>query len=367
MSKINSHTTILDFFVKYTGFDVNYISKSIDNINNRFSNIFIYNLKFSNDNLEQYINTLSTIILTIHYILKIKSIFCKKLKEFQQTLIKGIITKNLEEALKEKIIEYNTLSNSALNSLNQEQACFSNFILNKPKIFNHFNPSGQRYLDNDSTPKFNILKEPKSPFNKNNNINNNINNMKKNNNNEDSKEFDEKDKKEKKESTKGANKSSKSLISMSSILVINNQELKKPIKKMRSKKQNLRKKKHFTPEKKHLKLKKENSNERKIVSDKILSKNQKNKLKEGKNIYYFINGYKENKFNNVDEENIIQKDSYKSVFNKEINNIKNKELFIELLKFTNNIFKEKYINENQKKFLKKLIIKYMVSKPNNKK
>ena len=354
MTKIDSHTSILDFFSEYTDFDINYILKSIDNISHRFSNISIPNLKFSNDDLEQYINILSTIILTIYYILKIKSIFCKKLKEFQQTLIKGMITQNLEEAYKEKIIEYNTLSNSALKALNQNQICFSNFVGNKPKIFNHFNSNDHRYFSKDQTPKFNIFeKEPKSPFNK-NNTNTNINS-----NNEDNKEFDEKDEKK---------KFSNSSLSMSSILVMNSQELKKPVKNSRSKKQNLRKNSHFTPEKKNLKLKRENPIERKIVSDKILSKNQIIEQKEEKNILCLMNGYKENRFIDNDEENnIIQKDSCKSVLNKEINNIKNKELFVELLKFSNDLFKEKLIDESQKKFLKQLIINYMASKHHNNK
>ena len=365
MSKIDSHTTNLDFFAEYTDFDINYILKSIDNINNRFSNIFIPNLKFSKDELEQYINVLSTIILTIHYILKIKSIFCQKLKEFQQNLIKGMITENLEEAYKEKIIEYNTLSNSALKSLNknQNQTCFSNFIGNKPKIFNHFDPNSQRYFSKDPTPKFNIFeKEPKSPFNKNiTNYNTN------NNNNEDSKEFDEKFEKEKKKYSNHKPKNSNSSLSMSSILVINNEELEKPMKKTKNRKQNARKSSHFTPEKKNFKLKKEKPIERKIVSDKILLKNQLIDQNEEKNIFYLINGNKGNKYIDSDEENIIQKDSCKTVLNKEINNIRNKELFVELLKFANDLFKEKLIDESQKKFLKQLIINYMASKHNNNK
>ena len=365
MSKINSHTTNSDFFAKYTDFDINYILKSIDNINNRFSNIFIPNLKFSNDELEQYINILSTIILTIHYILKIKSIFCQKLKEFQQNLIKGMITENLEEAYKEKIIEYNTLSNSALKSLNknQKQTCFSNFIGNKPKIYNHFDPNSQRYFSKDPTPKFNIFeKEPKSPIN-NNFTNYNINNS----NNEDGKEFEEKYEKEKKESSNGKHKISNSTLSMSSILVTNSQELEKPMKKIKNRKPNLRKNSHFTPEKKNLKLKKENPVERKIVSDKILLKNQLIDQKEEKNILYIINGDKGNKYIDADEENIMQKVSCKTVINKEINNIRNKELFVELLKFANDLFKENFIDEKQKKYLKQLIINYMASKHNNKK
>ena len=366
MSKIDSHTTNLDFFAEYTDFDINYILKSIDNINNRFSNIFIPNLKFSKDELEQYINVLSTIILTIHYILKIKSIFCQKLKEFQQNLIKGMITENLEDAYKEKIIEYNTLSNSALKSLNKNQnkTCFSNFIGNKPKIFNHFDPNSQRYFSKDPTPKFNIFeKEPKSPFNKNiTNYNTN------NNNNEDSKEFDEKYEKEKKKSSNHKPKNSNSSLSMSSILVINNEELEKPMKKTKNRKQNSRKSSHFTPKKKNFKLKKEKPIERKIVSDKILSKNQLLvDQNEEKNILYLINGNKGNKYIDSDEENIIQKDSCKTVLNKEINNIRNKELFVELLKFANDLFKEKLIDESQKKFLKQLIINYMASKHNNNK
>ena len=155
---------------------------------------------------------------------------------------------------------------------------------------------------------------------------------------------------------------------MSSILVINNEELEKPMKKTKNRKQNSRKSSHFTPEKKNFKLKKEKSIERKIVSDKILSKNQLLvDQNEEKNILYLINGNKGNKYIDSDEENIIQKDSCKTVLNKEINNIRNKELFVELLKFANDLFKEKLIDESQKKFLKQLIINYMASKHNNNK
>ena len=40
----------------------------------------------------------------------------------------------------------------------------------------------------------------------------------------------------------------------------------------------------------------------------------------------------------------------------------NKELFVELLKFANEIYKENYINEKQKKNLKQLIINYIAEK-----
>ena len=57
----------------------------------------------------------------------------------------------------------------------------------------------------------------------------------------------------------------------------------------------------------------------------------------------------------------INHNSTNNIANNNTNN-GNKELFVELLKFANEIYKENYINEKQKKNLKQLIINYIAEK-----
>lgn len=359
LSKFDCHSKLFDFFSKYTELDINSISKSIENINNQLSITLIPNSKFANDTLEQYINVLSTIILTIHYTNKIILIFSKKLKEFQQDLIKGMINNNLSDDYIDKIIEYNYLSNSTLKPISQNEICFSNFVGNKPKVFNHFGPNTQKYFNlEDPTPKFSAYQnEQKSPKKRNNNI------IKENN-----KGYEKKKDEIKKQPSNRANKSPSSLISMSSILVNNKkQEERNSFKKRRSiKNQNIKKINQLTPEKKNMKIKREVLTKgRKFFSDKIL-KNHKDIHSKDKKLKTLYNENKDNK-NNGSEEGEIQKNSCKVLYGKEINNSGNKELFVEFLKFTNDLYKEKYIDENQKKILKQLIIIYIASKHEKKK
>ena len=103
---------------------------------------------------------------------------------------------------------------------------------------------------------------------------------------------------------------------------------------------NIKKMKHYTTcEKKKDKSNLGNISERQTSSDKFLETE------------YF-------------KSSLARKKSSKTVI---VNNNGNKDLFVELLKFTNKIYKDKYINENQKKHLKQLIINYMVEKHSNKK
>ncbi len=172
LSKIECHTKLFDFFNKHSNLDINAVSKSINNINNLFLNILIPNSINDNEDFEYYINVLSTIILTFHYILKIKAIIFKKVKEIQQGLIESILNSKFEEALKDKFIEYNSLCYSALKDPFQEETTFSTFLVNKPKVMNHFNSNGQKYFNKEEpTPKFFVFdKEPKIQFNKNKKI-----------------------------------------------------------------------------------------------------------------------------------------------------------------------------------------------------
>jgi hypothetical protein len=204
----------LDFFNKYTSLDIRSISKSIENIHNLFLKIIIPKSIKENENLESYISILSTIILTIHYSLKIKTIVCKKVKEIQQGLIESILNNKFEDAYKDKIIEFNSLSNAALNGPLHGETTFSTFLINKPKIFNHFNSACPRqFSKEDPTPKFCVMdKEPKkAKYHKSSKI---IETKRENEDNDNSKEENI--------SSKKTHKSSHSLISMSSILVMNN-------------------------------------------------------------------------------------------------------------------------------------------------
>lgn len=356
LSKINCHAKLSDFFSKYTDLDINSISKSIDNINNQLSITLIPNSKFINDTLEQYINVLSTIILTIHYNNKINLIFSKKIKEFQQDLIKGMINNNLAVEYIDKIIEYNYLSNSALKPISQNEICFSNFVQNKPKVFNHFNSNSQRCFNmEDTTPKFfGYQNDQKSPLNR---------NKIERNNKESTKTNEEINKK----TTFGEKNKSSSTISMSSIILVKNKKQEKRIsfKKSGSKIPNIKIVTKSTSEKKDIKIKGEApSKERKFMSDKILESQDSHPRKEKYNT--LNNKNKENKNKGI-EEDVIPKNSCRTLYNKEISNNGNKYLFVEFLKLANDLYKEKYIDENQKKVLKQLIIIYMASKDEKKK
>ncbi len=126
---------------------------------------------------------------------------------------------------------------------------------------------------------------------------------------------------------------------MSSILV-NNKNPETELQNKNINKMNIKKMKHYTTcEKKKLKSNLGNISERQTSSDKLLETE------------YF-------------KSSLASKKSSKTVI---VNNNGNKDLFVELLKFTNKIYKDKYINENQKKQLKQLIINYMVEKHSNKK
>ena len=106
----------------------------------------------------------------------------------------------------------------------------------------------------------------------------------------------------------------------------------------------------MTVPKKQYKIHQENYEKKKVFSDKTLEKEQ----------YKLFNAFDDNKqkYNAEDEKNIEYNDR-KSNIKKEVNNNGNKELFIELLKFANDLYQKKYIDENQKKFLKQLIIMYI--------
>ena len=336
-SKIDNYDKISDFLAVYTDLDLNSISKSINNINEKFSNIIFPNTKLANDNLEQYINILSNFILTIHYMLKLKIMFHRKLQNYQQILLKNIINNNLDDALKDKIIELNSLSNSVLNQINLKEISFLNINDNKQRISNNCNTNGQLYFDlEDPTPKFfEFKKGSKEAFIKTKLSKENINKEI-----EEAKEFN---------NFKSTNKSSHSLISMSSILFINNNQKQKiPLKKSVSKNcrnQNAKK----VPKKNH-KIRKEIYEKKKIYSDKTLD-NQQYK------IFDTLEGLRE-KYIHIDENNIQNNDRKLNI--KKMATINgNKELFIELLKFTNDLYQKKHIDENQKKILKQLIIKYI--------
>ena len=339
LSKIHCHNKISDFFSLYSDLDINSISKSLNNINSKLSNIFHPNSKFVNDNLEQYISILTTFILTIHYILKIKKIFQDTIKEFQQYLIKNMLNNNLGEPYKDKIIEYNCLSNSAFY-YNANGYPISNFIENKPKIFNHFDQNGNRFFDLESpTPKFFVFEKESKEKRK-----------------DSLKSPEEKKENEIIRVTRKQTKSSCSLISMSSIIVINkNQDEKKQEQELGKPRFGSRKKcKRMTLQKKNTKLNADNITERKILSDKAL------KTRNNKNFEKIFNDNKDYKYEYIhDYEENVRKNGSKLTFNKETSNIGSKELFIELLKFANDLYQKKYIDESQKKILKQLIIMYI--------
>lgn len=210
LSKIHCHNKISDFFSLYSDLDINSISKSINNINSKLSNILNPNSKFANDDLEQYISILTAFILTIHYTLKIKKIFQDTIKEFQQYLIKNMLNNNLGEPYKDKIIEYNCLSNTAFNH-NENGYPISNFIENKPKIFNHFDRNVKRFFDLESpTPKFFVFEKESREKRK-----------------DSLKSPEEKKENEIIRVSRKPTKSSCSLISMSSIIVINKDQEEK--------------------------------------------------------------------------------------------------------------------------------------------
>ena len=325
-SKINSSKSIFDFFHQYTNIDITSISNSINYLNNQFSTFLNSSSKNFNENVEIYIYALSTIILVIHYCLKIKTIVSNKLKEIQQSLIAKILNNKLEEPYKDKIIEYSCLSNYALSHSEQKDISFSDFTdNNKSKIYNHFDSSQSNFNENDPTPKFFLFeKESPSFYNKNSKnqeIENKVSDCKNQNK---------------------YNKPSCSSISMSSILVLDKiPKEKKNIKKNGSLN---RFENHFNQNKKNIKENENLLSERKVVSDKYLDNNTFNKEDAIKKTLFNIK---------------ISKKSINSCMEREINNSENKDLFIKLMKFTNELYKDKYIDENQKKNLKQLIIKYI--------
>ena len=138
---------------------------------------------------------------------------------------------------------------------------------------------------------------------------------------------------------------------MSSIIVINNnQEQKKPLKKYPSKKKNIRR---ISVDKKSPKKIGENILERKFFSDETIETEKE------KYIDNLFNENKDNKNGYYSNEEDIIRNNGKETFNKDINNLGNKELFIQLLKFANDLYQKKYIDESQKKILKQLIIMYI--------
>ena len=330
LSKIEPNSKISDFFSQFTNLDLNSIYNSINTINNQFSNTL---LKHLDGDLETYINILSIIILTIHYGNKLKMIFLNKIKELQQNLIEDILNNKIEDPYKDKILEYNSLLYSILGTISKDKICFSKLINNKPKIFNHFDSNGQNYFNKnkDSTPKFFISdNDQKSPFNKDFNKKENENQI-------------EEIKKETNHG-KSSKNVSKSSLSMSSILVINqNHKGKKKSKKKESPKKI---KRFYSLENNNIKLKMKEINERKIESNKILSDNQVKK-----------EGSKKSTFFTPASKKSVNTDMYK-----EANNNGKKELFAELIKFANELYKDNYIDENQKIVLKQLIIKYITFK-----
>ena len=91
-----------------------------------------------------------------------------------------------------------------------------------------------------------------------------------------------------------------------------------------------------------------------MLSDKAL------KTRNNQNFEKIFNDNKDYKYEYIpDYEEKVRKNSRKLTFNKEASNIGSKELFIELLKFANDLYQKKYIDESQKKILKQLIIMYI--------
>ena len=89
--------------------------------------------------------------------------------------------------------------------------------------------------------------------------------------------------------------------------------------------------------------------ERKIVSGTSLNSKQIN-IEENKNCF-----------------NSERKNSVNYIFDKEGVNFGNKDIYAEFFKFANELYKDNYINENQKIGLKQLIIKYITFKHLDKK
>ena len=366
LSKIDNFGKISDFFSQYTNLDVNSITKCIDNINVQYDNILMPNSNSSGIDLEYYLSSLSTIIITIHYSLKLKEIICKKFKYIQQHILEELLNKKIKDEYKDKIIDYNSLSITALNAPLKSEISFSSFLNNKPKVFNRFNSTGQKFFNNkkeDPTPKFFNLD--------NNDVRNSFNkNFKKKENNKELKT---------KRNSKNTNSSSCSLISMSSILVTNkNQEKTMPtLNEKNDNKINLKldsinvkinsnHKNHHDSisstekkEKKGNNIFKLNNFSEKSIDTSIWNLNESERNERRKNNSLFGG--------NNNQTEVMRKKSSNSVIDKEINNSSNKELFVELLKFANEIYKDKYIDEKQKKILKQLIIVYMASKNTNKK
>ena len=343
LSKIEDHKKISDFFCKYTNLDINSISNSIDILKNQFSKILIPCPKNNNGDLELYINILSTFILVIHYTNKLRTLFYNITKEIRQNLIGDLLNNKLGEPYKDKIIEYNSLAYSALSSTLKNEICFSKFIDNKPKILNHFESKGKRYFNKeDPTPTFFVFdKDTESPLNKLNNQQGNENENQK---------LESKEETFQNKCTKEVNKPSCSMISMSSLLVINNnREEKKKIKKKESLKKRV--KRYSSLENKKIKIKSPMNNliERKIVSGTSLNSKQIN-IEENKNCF-----------------NSERKNSVNYIFDKEGVNFGNKDIYAEFFKFANELYKDNYINENQKIGLKQLIIKYITFKHLDKK
>ena len=228
------------------------------------------------------------------------------------------------------------MSNAALNGPLHGETTFSTFLINKPKIFNHFNSACPRqFSKEDPTPKFCVMdKEPKKTnYHKSCKI---IETKRENEDNDNSKEENI--------SLKKSHKSSHSSISMSFILVMNNCVENTTQKNKENPKRKSKRIKHNTiSEKRNYKHNLGDMMVKQpILSDKFL------------------------------ENNITRRKTSKTVIVKSINinnnnnngnNNGNRELFVEFLKFANEkIYKENHIYEKQKKNLKQLIINYIAEK-----
>lgn len=320
LSKIEIFSKFSDFFTQFANVDINSISKSIDYLDNIFSNLSFPNSNDEKD-IDHYLKILSKYIIIIYYNLKIKNILETKLKDFHQHFLEELMNNKLKDEYKDKIIEFNSLSYSIFNtSFLHTENSFSTF-LNRTKN----NKNDKKYFNNkkeDPTPKFCVLDiEQKSQFNKNKKIENKCNKV-----------------------VKKANKSSCSLLSMSSILV-NNKDQEQTIKNF-----------YYSDKTKIKKYGNEKNKVKKQYSYNKFSRKENNLVNKILNIKE-ISNYNKNQFIN---NKVNRKPSLNTV--SDMNNIGNKELFIEFLKFTNGIYKDKYIDENQKKLLKQLIIIYMESK-----
>ena len=270
----------------------------------------------------------------MHYSLKIKTIMHKKLKEIQQRLIESILNNKFEDSYKDKIIEFNSMSSSVINGPFHSETNFSTFLINKPKIYNHYNSKLLRqFSKEDPTPTFCALEKKETKKSKFHNSSKIVETKREN--------IDDDNK-----SPKRSNKSSCSLISMSSILVNNcaeNNTQKKNENEQRSNKRI----KHNTISEKKNNIHKMGSiaTKKPLLSEKFLEDNCITRRKTSKTVK--VKSINHNSTNNIANNNT---------------NNGNKELFVELLKFANEIYKENYINEKQKKNLKQLIINYIAEK-----